>query len=271
MSKRLHTILNEKYRPDTLEGYICKDEYKAKFQEFIDQYQSNGFESICREDDFMVEMEQKLTANKQFFYKAALLKVQKLFTSAGSEHILGLSPEKVDTATFFVVAHPEDQGRLNHAQERLYQLGQELYLNKSGVSVVSIHTRQRTVAGHYIDLLLQTYSFYADVHNTVFTFVAAIQLEANQLERKGFHFYAGKNAAMFRLPDKDLLNEGHTFSTRELDILKLIAEGAGSEQIADKLCLSVNTVNTHRRNILKKANMPSTQDLVMLLKEKGIL
>jgi DNA polymerase III delta prime subunit len=35
MSKRLHTILNEKYRPDTLEGYICKD--KSKFQEFIDQ------------------------------------------------------------------------------------------------------------------------------------------------------------------------------------------------------------------------------------------
>jgi len=37
MKKRLHTILNERYRPDTLEGYICKDEYKAKFQEFIDQ------------------------------------------------------------------------------------------------------------------------------------------------------------------------------------------------------------------------------------------
>ena len=37
MSKRLHTILNEKYRPDTLEGYICKDEYKIKFQEFINQ------------------------------------------------------------------------------------------------------------------------------------------------------------------------------------------------------------------------------------------
>ena len=37
MSKRLHTILNEKYRPDTLEGYICKDETKVKFQEFIDK------------------------------------------------------------------------------------------------------------------------------------------------------------------------------------------------------------------------------------------
>lgn len=31
-----HTILNERYRPDTLEGYICSDINKAKFQEFID-------------------------------------------------------------------------------------------------------------------------------------------------------------------------------------------------------------------------------------------
>jgi DNA polymerase III delta prime subunit len=30
-----HTILNEKYRPDTLEGYICSDGNKDKFQEFI--------------------------------------------------------------------------------------------------------------------------------------------------------------------------------------------------------------------------------------------
>lgn len=34
MSKQ-HTILVEKYRPDTLEGYICKEEYKTKLEEFI--------------------------------------------------------------------------------------------------------------------------------------------------------------------------------------------------------------------------------------------
>ena len=37
MAKRLHTILNEKYRPDTLEGYICKEDTKQKFDEFIKQ------------------------------------------------------------------------------------------------------------------------------------------------------------------------------------------------------------------------------------------
>ncbi len=35
MLKKSHTILNERYRPTTLEGYICKDEYKVKFEEFI--------------------------------------------------------------------------------------------------------------------------------------------------------------------------------------------------------------------------------------------
>ena len=34
MPKRLHTILNEKYRPNTLEGYICKEDIKTKFEEF---------------------------------------------------------------------------------------------------------------------------------------------------------------------------------------------------------------------------------------------
>lgn len=36
---KTHTILVEKYRPDTLENYICKDEYKQKFQEFINEQQ----------------------------------------------------------------------------------------------------------------------------------------------------------------------------------------------------------------------------------------
>lgn len=37
MAKKLHTILNEKWRPGTLEGYICRDETKQKFDEFIKQ------------------------------------------------------------------------------------------------------------------------------------------------------------------------------------------------------------------------------------------
>jgi len=37
MIKKEHTILNEKYRPDTLEGYLCTDDIKAKMKEYIDK------------------------------------------------------------------------------------------------------------------------------------------------------------------------------------------------------------------------------------------
>ena len=37
MIKREHTLLVEKYRPDALENFICKDEFKTKFQEYIDK------------------------------------------------------------------------------------------------------------------------------------------------------------------------------------------------------------------------------------------
>jgi len=37
MSKKEHTILVEKYRPNTLMGFICRDEYRQKFEEFINK------------------------------------------------------------------------------------------------------------------------------------------------------------------------------------------------------------------------------------------
>lgn len=51
-------------------------------------------------------------------------------------------------------------------------------------------------------------------------------------------------------------------SNRERDIVRLIITRNTSEIIADKLNISVHTVNTHRRNILKKLNLSSTFELI---------
>jgi DNA-binding CsgD family transcriptional regulator len=242
------------------------------FNNFIDQYLNQGFEHISRLDPFMIDMEEKLRNNNQFFYIADLLKIKILFTSWGSQKLIGLSPEQVDTSTFFVLAHPDDQEQLNRAQTKLYKAGQELFIQQKGISIVSVLIRERNGAGDYINLLLQTYSFYSEIHNTVFTLIVATELATFKIDQGSIHYYyAGENPAMFRYPDETLLQEGYHFSGRELEILKLIAEGLGSEQIADKLFLSVNTVDTHRRNILKKTKTSNTHELVIELQETGIL
>jgi len=242
------------------------------FKKFIDQYLPQGFEHISRLDQFMIDMEEKLRNNNQFFYIADLLKVRILFTSWGSLKILGLSTEQVDTSTFFVLAHPDFQEQLNRAQTKLYKEGQELFVQQKGICIVSVLIRKRNAAGDYINLLLQTYSFYSATHKTVFTMIIATDLSTQTLDKDSLHYYyAGNDPAMFRYPDEMLLTEGHTFSPRELEILKLIAAGLGSQQIADRLSLSVNTVDTHRRNILKKSKKSSTQEVVIELQHSGLL
>lgn len=52
------------------------------------------------------------------------------------------------------------------------------------------------------------------------------------------------------------------FSKRELQIFKMIADGMDSKEIAEKLFISVFTVNTHRKNILNKSACNNAVELV---------
>lgn len=54
-----------------------------------------------------------------------------------------------------------------------------------------------------------------------------------------------------------------TFTRRETDVLKYLAEGLNSKQIAGKLHLSTHTVIAHKQNMLHKANAKNTTELVV--------
>lgn len=51
-------------------------------------------------------------------------------------------------------------------------------------------------------------------------------------------------------------------SKREKEIVSLISSGLTSQEIADAINLSVLTINTHRRNILRKLNLKNTAMMV---------
>jgi DNA-binding NarL/FixJ family response regulator len=58
-------------------------------------------------------------------------------------------------------------------------------------------------------------------------------------------------------------------TAREKEVLKLIAEGKSSKEIASLLFISVYTVNNHRANIIKKLKLKRTADLVRYAIDKG--
>ncbi len=57
--------------------------------------------------------------------------------------------------------------------------------------------------------------------------------------------------------------EDYELSDRETEVLVLIAQGLSSKEIADRLCISIHTVNTHRKNITHKTGIRSVAGLAV--------
>ncbi len=60
-------------------------------------------------------------------------------------------------------------------------------------------------------------------------------------------------------------------SHREQEVLQLIGEGLSSHEIADRLVVSVNTVQTHRLHIMEKLNLHSRAELIKFAVRLGLI
>ena len=61
---------------------------------------------------------------------------------------------------------------------------------------------------------------------------------------------------------KTAIDDTVPLTKRELEVLRLIAEDLSNQAIADRLHLSVTTIETHRRNLLKKVGVSSAVGLM---------
>jgi DNA-binding NarL/FixJ family response regulator len=60
-------------------------------------------------------------------------------------------------------------------------------------------------------------------------------------------------------------------TAREKEVLKLIASGKPNNEIAQELFISVHTVNSHRKNILKKLDAKNTVGLIYFASKNGLI
>jgi DNA-binding NarL/FixJ family response regulator len=60
-------------------------------------------------------------------------------------------------------------------------------------------------------------------------------------------------------------------TTREAEVLQLIAEGRANKQIAAELCISIKTVEKHRQQVMNKLNIHDVAGLTRHAIAKGII
>jgi len=93
-------------------------------------------------------------------------------------------------------------------------------------------------------------------------------VEAIYTIRNGYDFYDKSitniilHSYLKRSPENEKEEEKEKLSTREEEVLTLYGEGYTNKEIADKLFISIRTVESHKNNIMKKINLRTTVDMV---------
>jgi RNA polymerase sigma factor (sigma-70 family) len=62
-----------------------------------------------------------------------------------------------------------------------------------------------------------------------------------------------------------------TLTTREQEVMRLLAEGLSAKEIAERLCISQKTVENHRSSIMRKLDLHTTMDLVRYAAKFGMI
>jgi DNA-binding CsgD family transcriptional regulator len=142
----------------------------------------------------------------------------------------------------------EDRYKANYTWNYRFKNSQDVYVNiVQNTTPLAIDSEGKPIIG---------LAHYTVLHpNIKMDISASAKLLNDQNEYETIYFtnYGQK-----------LLSEG--VSNRERDVIRLLVLDFSSKEISEKLNISPHTVDTHRRNILKKLNISSTGELIGMLK-----
>jgi len=242
------------------------------FFNFIDIYLPQGFNGINRHDPLILKLEEITEANDQYYFVGDILQGKIIFTSQRSIQMVGVNPEELNPYHNVEVIHPKELYRNTSGWAKLLTTANNLLQVKKGNSALSVNMKMRNPKGIYNEILFQCYLFYSKVpHETVYVLIVLTNIDSFKMRKNGYHYYFGNDLTYFRYPDEKMLQMGNVFTKREFEVIKLIESGHSTEQIAEKLFLSNFTINTHRGNILKKTKKTYISDLILELKERGLI
>ncbi len=246
--------------------------YYDLFFRFIEAYGPQGFTGINPEDPLVIELDELMEKYNQFFYIGDLLNINIIYSSKRTKQMMGVDPDKLTLYHLFEATHPDDKKRNSLGRATLLKFAHELYIAEKGCKLMSSNLRIRNPEGEYSDLLMQLYLYYSTIpYKSVFLLKIHTNIDWFKKIKHGYHYYLGEDFSKLRYPDDELLMMGNVFSRREFEIIKLIEQGFSSEQISDKLFLSLHTINTHRRNIIHKTGKAAISDVIYDLLERGLL
>jgi DNA-binding CsgD family transcriptional regulator/PAS domain-containing protein len=202
------------------------------------------------------------------------------YLSENVDHIFGYdhqSFEESGLAYFNQIVHPEDVDATWHLVKEIWECLMALPPYQRKQHKLNISYRIVKPDGTIVQILEQNSVLQLDDRGYV-THVMGVCSDISQLEKPedkipamvpGTKIPGTKKDAIFKR-SANPVSTG-LLSKRELQIVKLIAAGYKSRDIAEKLFISFNTVNTHRQKIIGKTHTKNTGELIRYVMNQNLI
>ncbi|MEX2349472.1 MAG: LuxR C-terminal-related transcriptional regulator [Flavobacteriaceae bacterium] len=200
------------------------------------------------------------------------------------EHILGIKPQDFTIETFVNNLHPEDLGFFMRCEDLVaWFLKNKVPTEKMVRYKINYCFRQRVADGTFRLFLIQTITMSTTDEGALLK-VFGSQTDINHITTVNNYKMSliGLNGEPSFL-DIDVFSDdafehfvpydyeatSPDFTKRELEVIKLLAQGLATEAIAAELHISGQTVYTHRKNILRKSGLKNTTELIAACIRRG--
>ena len=169
--------------------------------------------------------------------------------------------------------HPDDLLKVMDSYNKSFKFFLNLPVEERRDYKLILNFRQRDKNGKYLNVILQLVVLELDKKGNIWLVLILDDLLPDKISFEGvnrrlIHIKTGK-ICLFKNELEP--NKKTILSTREVEVLGLVSKGFASKEIADKLFLSINTVNNHRQNILEKVGAVNTTEAVTYARNLGLL
>ncbi|MGO4770330.1 LuxR C-terminal-related transcriptional regulator [Flavobacterium sp. W22_SRS_FK3] len=199
-----------------------------------------------------------------FIFNCTTSKIE--FVHQDIVNILGYQPDEFSINLMLELIHPEDINNFINSENTVTKFFIQLPPEKILKYKVSYDFRIKKTNGEYIRILQQVVTIQTDdmgsvirtlvIHTDISHLKKTKEMSLSLIGLDGEPSYYDVEMSSVFKPSKDL------FTKREKEVIKLIIDGKNSFEIADLLCISKHTVDSHRKNILNKTNCTNTSELI---------
>ncbi len=139
-------------------------------------------------------------------------------------------------------------------------------LPETKIIALSMYSDKRYVVG-MLKAGVSGYLLKNCAFDELITAISAVMKNQNYMSQKIADTVMKDYASMLAGNDISLAAQ---LTSREREVLQLIAEGLKTKEIADRIHLSVKTVETHRQQIMRKLNATSVAELTKIALREGL-